>query len=244
MPVEEVAIPHEYSETGVGTQVLDLMAGATRYTDWLIERVSPAIGRRVMEIGAGSGTITSNLLDRELVVAVDVSPHLCEQLRAQFARHPNVRVVEQDLQGSTGGLEGLGIDSAVSINVFEHIEDDLAAMRSVFRILPPGGTFGLLVPAHPLLHGRFDRDIGHHRRYTKRDLRSKLEAAGFEIDRLRRSNPVGAIGWLVNFRLLGKGELSGVQLYDRAVRALAGFDRLVEPPFGLSLVALARKPAI
>jgi len=114
-------------------------------------------------------------------------------------------------------------------------------MKAVYALLEPGGTFTLLVPSHPLLFGRFDRDIGHHRRYTKRELRRKLEAGGFVVERIRRSNPVGALGWLVSVRLLGLRRLRGTGLFDRLVPAFAVLDR-VELPLGLSLVAVARKP--
>jgi len=136
-----------------------------------------------------------------------------------------------------GGL----FDSALSVNVFEHIDDDVAVMKAVFVLLAPGGTLNLLVPAHPLLMSPFDLSIGHHRRYTKRGLRQKLEAAGFTVERIRRSNPVGFVGWLVNNRLLGRRKLSAVGLYDRLVPVLARIDRMAEPPVGLSLIAVARK---
>ena len=122
------------------------------------------------------------------------------------------------------------------------IADDSAAMKAVYALLEPGGTFTLLVPNHPALLGRFDRDIGHHRRYTKGELRRKLEASGFVVERIRRSNPVGALGWLVNIRLLRQRRLRGASLFDRLVPALMVLDR-VEMPLGLSLIAVARKPS-
>lgn len=115
-------------------------------------------------------------------------------------------------------------------------------MKGVYALLEPGGSFTLLVPSHPALLGAFDRDIGHHRRYTKSELRRKLEASGFVVERIRRSNPVGALGWLVNVRLLGLRRLRGTGLFDRLVPALRLVDR-VELPVGLSLIAVARRPA-
>src|SRR2546423_600047 len=85
-------------------------------------------------------------------------------------------------------------------------------------------------------------EIGHPRRSTKAELRRKLEASGFTVERIRRSNPVGALGWLVNVRLLGLRRLRGAGLFDRLVPALRIVDRL-ELPLGLSLIAIARKPA-
>src|SRR2546423_8472425 len=106
-----------------------------------------------------------------------------------------------------------------------------------------GGPCAMGVPAHPTLRGPFPRPLAHHRRYTKRDLRGKLEAAGFEVEQIRYSNPLGAIGWLVNVRLLGRTELAGVGAFDRLVPLLAVVDGLLDWPFGLQVIAIPRKPA-
>jgi hypothetical protein len=63
------------------------------------------------------------------------------------------------------------------------------------------------------------------------------------VDSVRYSNPLGAFGWLVNVRLLRQRRLKAVRAYDRLVPLLTGLERMVSPPFGLSVVALAHRPA-
>jgi SAM-dependent methyltransferase len=225
-----------------GSSTLEVMEDARRYNRWIFDRVKKALGQRVLEIGCGTGTITRFLVDRELVVGVDVEAAYVRSSGERYRNYPNVIVRRHDLTESIEPLRLYRFDSAISVNVFEHIANDEAAMRAVNQLLEPGGSFTLLVPCHPALLGAFDRDIGHHRRYTKRELRRKLEANGFLVERIRRSNPVGALGWLVNVRLLGLRRLRGTSLFDRLVPALAALDA-VELPLGLSLIAVARKPA-
>lgn len=225
-----------------GASTLEVMEGAQRYNRWIYDRVREGIGQRVLEIGCGTGTITSFMVDRQLVVGIDVVDDYVQATTERFADRPNVVIRRHDLTESVEPLRGYRFDSAVSVNVFEHIGDDEAAMKGVYALLEPGGSFTLLVPSHPALLGAFDRDIGHHRRYTKSELRRKLEASGFVVERIRRSNPVGALGWLVNVRLLGLRRLRGTGLFDRLVPALRLVDR-VELPVGLSLIAVARRPA-
>jgi SAM-dependent methyltransferase len=225
-----------------GASTLEVMEGAQRYNRWIYDRVRDGIGQRVLEIGCGTGTITSFMADRQLVVGIDVNDEYIVSTRDRFSDRPNVVIRRHDLTESVEPLRGYRFDSAVSVNVFEHIASDEAAMKAVYTLLEPGGTFTLLVPCHPALLGAFDRDIGHHRRYTKGELRRKLEASGFAVERIRRSNPVGALGWLVNVRLLGLRRLRGTGLFDRLVPVLTLLDR-VELPVGLSLIAVARKPA-
>ncbi len=224
-----------------GASTLEVMEGAHRYNRWIFDRVRGGLGQRVLEIGCGTGTITSFMVDRQLVVGIDIVDDYIQSTSHRFDDRPNIVVRRHDLTESIDALRGYRFDSALSVNVFEHIANDEGAMKAVYALLEPGGTFTLLVPCHPALLGGFDRDIGHHRRYTKRELRRKLEASGFTVERIRRSNPVGALGWLVNVRLLGLRRLRGTGLFDRLVPAFALLDR-VELPLGLSVIAVARKP--
>ena len=224
-----------------GASTLEVMEGAHRYNRWIFDRVRGGLGQRVLEIGCGTGTITSFMVDRQLVVGIDVVDDYIRSTSHRFDDRPNIVVRRHDLTESIDALRGYRFDSALSVNVFEHIANDEGAMKAVYALLEPGGTFTLLVPCHPALLGGFDRDIGHHRRYTKRELRRKLEASGFTVERIRRSNPVGALGWLINVRLLGLRRLRGTGLFDRLVPAFALLDR-VELPLGLSVIAVARKP--
>lgn len=223
-----------------GALTLDDLADARRYNRWTFDRVRSALGRRVLEIGCGTGTITAYLSDRELVVGIDVVADYVRSTRERFRTSPNVVIKQQDLTQSTAGLREYGFDSALAVNVFEHIGDDEAAMRAVWQLLPPGGTLTLLVPSHPWLLADFDRAIGHYRRYTKRELQRKLERSGFRVERIRRSNPIGALAWLALIRCLGFRRLGGLGINERLVPLFRHLDR-VEFPLGLSLIAVGRK---
>jgi SAM-dependent methyltransferase len=238
-------IPHAnaiaYSTDAVGTDTLDQLDGTDAYNEWLFERVASAVGSRVLELGTGTGTMTRFLLDRDLLVGIDVVDRFVTDLQARFGNHSGAIFLRHDISKSADGLERYSFDSAVSFNVLEHIKDDEAALRNVHRVLSPGGTLGLVVPAHPFLRGRFDDLIGHRRRYTVREMEEKLRRAGFTVERAVYSNPVGALGWLVHIKLLGRPRLGGVRLFDAMVPLMARAERVVRPPFGLSVVAIARK---
>ncbi len=230
-----------YAAAAAGTRTLEILQSADRYNKWLLDRVSDAVGSRVLEIGSGSGTMTRLLPDGELLVGIDVVEAFVTNLRQRFADRPNATFLCHDISASIGDLGSYRFDSAVSFNVLEHIEDDFSALCNLYQVLEPGGTIGLVVPAHPCLHGRFDDLIGHRRRYTVGDVQAKLERAGFTMERLAYSNPIGALGWLVEVKVLGRPQLGATGLFDRMVPALAALERSAPPPFGLSVVAVARK---
>ena len=131
----------------------------------------------------------------------------------------------------------------MALNVLEHIADDVAGLRGASRLVRPGGAVVLVVPAFSVAMSRFDREIGHYRRYTERTLRRALEDAGLAVAELRYLNAPGLLAWIAGMRLLRMAPREGVVLraWDRVVvpptRAL---ERRWRPPFGQSLLAVGR----
>ncbi len=223
------------------------MEGATRYFRWQHDRMASHIGRRVLEIGCGVGGFTRTLLGRERVVSVDLESELIEGLRERLASSPEWHGVVADLTDPRfpEQVAGHDLDSLTALNVIEHIEDDAAALASLRRVLPEGGTAAVLVPAHAALYGAFDAAVGHHRRYTAGELRLKLREAGFAVDECFYFNAVGAVGWWVNYRLLrskrvNRGTVAQVGVFDRwVVPVVRRLEALRTPPFGISVIGLA-----
>jgi SAM-dependent methyltransferase len=220
------------------------MAGARAYNAWLLDRARPYLGRRVLDVGAGLGTVTEMLAQgRELVVALEPDPEFVQLLRERFAAVDNVRVVDADVTALGGDSLPGDFDSAVCLNVLEHLPDDVGVLRTLRQQVRPGGRLLLLVPAHPFLFGSLDRALGHERRYSERSLRALLEQAGLAVETLRHVNAVGAIGWLVSARVLKREQIpaASLRVYDLLVPLLRGLDR-IELPIGLSLWAVTRRP--
>jgi 2-polyprenyl-3-methyl-5-hydroxy-6-metoxy-1,4-benzoquinol methylase len=247
-------IPHALTRQGTVASItaadaeladtLDNLDGADNYTDWIFEQVEPHLGKEVLEVGAGHGTLTGLLsMSSSRVVATDVSERCAGILRTRFADDPRVTV----LRGGTAEVAGLPpFDAAVLINVLEHIEDDEGALRDLLTALKPGGRLILWVPAFEILYSDFDQKIGHHRRYRMAELRARLSSAGYEVTDIRYINSVGALAWLIAARLLHRVPTGGrsVKLYDSyVVPVLRQVEGRWGTPFGQSLFAVATRPA-
>ena len=216
------------------------IADARHYNAWIFDRARPHLGSRVLDAGAGIGTFTALAVDAGASVTA-AEPEFAAALRERFAGDPRVEVVE----AAAESLDAAGeFDSIVCFNVLEHVEADEIALRRFHALLRPGGRLLLLVPAHGVLFGGYDRAAGHLRRYDAAQLRALLERTGFVVDELRHVNPVGGLGWLVRVRLRSGQEWpsSSFRTFDRLVPLLRPLDRL-RLPFGLSLWAVARRPS-
>jgi SAM-dependent methyltransferase len=226
-----------------GYRTLQVMEQAPRYAEWLAGLMRPHLGRRVLEVGAGIGTITRHLLDRELIVPLDVEPRYVRQLENAFRGVPHVRPLCADAGAlDVEALRRERFDTVILSNVLEHLSDDLGALHSFRSLLQPGGRVVLVVPAIQAIYGTLDREVGHHRRYGRRRLEALVREAGFGVDALRAVNLLGVAGWAVNGRLLRRRRVPPVQLrlYDRLAPVLAALEHRFAPPIGLSLFCVGR----
>lgn len=142
-------------------------------------------------------------------------------------------------------LKNKGFDTIVCFNVLEHIERDDLALENFYEILPKGGVLLVVVPAFDFLFGSMDKYGGHFRRYSVKTLRQKLEKAGFCIEKVRFQNVLGIVGWFLGGKI-AKKKLVPEKLFvifDKFVPFLFEIERLFGPPFGLSILCVAKKLA-
>jgi SAM-dependent methyltransferase len=229
---------------------LDAMARARNYYRWILSAWRPHLGRVVVEFGAGIGTFSARLLEEPRVdrlFLVEPAPALHGRLATRFRDIDRVRVIPGILHDAADALTSVEVDSIVSVNVLEHIHDDVGTLRAAHDILRPGGRLFIFVPAFQFLYGSLDRAFGHVRRYTKRSLVALLESQGYEIVASRYMNLLGTVSWLMAGRVLRRHTLApeAVALADRTLIPLsAGLERWFRPPFGQNVMVIARKPGV
>ena len=135
----------------------------------------------VLDIGCGAGDLSYTLSRAGFrVTGIDFSDAAIEACKLRFAD----AVADDRLSFRKDDLYNVNekFDVIVMMEVLEHIEDDLSAMQAVHRLLAPGGTVLLSVPANSHWYGPYDRYVGHIRRYNRDDLESVFVDAGFELE--------------------------------------------------------------
>lgn len=224
-----------------GHVTLESLAGAPAISRWMLEPFKPYLGSRVFEAGCGAGNITQHLIDRERLVVMDIDPNHVEVIRSRFDHMENVDVRVGDLTDpEVYGTLPDDMDSVICMNVLEHLDAPDVAVAGFADVLRPGGHVLILVPAHDWLFSAADEALGHHKRYSKRDLAGLLEGAGLEVVSVGEFNRLGVLGWAINKSLqrtnIGRLQAKVFALLLPLARLL---ERIPMLP-GLSWIAVAR----
>lgn len=215
---------------------------ARNYRAALIKEFRAHIRGRVLEVGAGIGQITDALLhipEIDHLTSIEPDPQFCAALRARLPQHNLIEGTITDLHSREAW------NAILSVNVLEHIENDVEELMAYRDLLHPAqGTLCLFVPARQEIYAPIDRDFGHFRRYNRSELVLKLRSAGFGQIQIRYYNFVGYFLWWMNFCALKRRtfDVSSVRLFDRVIFPVVhGFEtRVLHPPIGQSLMVTAK----
>jgi ubiquinone/menaquinone biosynthesis C-methylase UbiE len=132
----------------------------------------PVAGRRILDVGCGSGFNLQLLRTWGEVVGIDQSPAAVESAHRYGPADVGSALVLPHPDASQ--------DLVTAWDVLEHLPDDAAALREWARVLKPGGYLAISVPAYQWLFSPHDRELAHYRRYSRPELINKLNRAGFQ----------------------------------------------------------------
>lgn len=223
---------------------LDLFSRARNWKAYWSREIRPYVAGRILEVGGGIGANLAFLLDDTVqsVWVIEPDPDLLARLRG--APGPELPEKARLIAGTLSTLEpGHLFDAVLYLDVLEHIEDHRGELERAGRILAPGGRLIVLAPAHSFLFSPFDRQIGHHRRYSRQSL-AALQPPGLHLVLLRYLDSAGLLASLANKVLLRQALPTPAQIgvWDRF---LVPVSRLLDPLLGYrvgkSVLAVWRK---
>jgi 2-polyprenyl-3-methyl-5-hydroxy-6-metoxy-1,4-benzoquinol methylase len=228
---------------------LERLGTADRFFSWVLEEFQPHLDGRVLEVGAGTGTITRRLVESDPdleIVAVEPAANVFEDLASYAALTPRVTARRETLREYVAVADE-PFDAVVYLNVLEHIGQDEEELRLANRVLRPDGMLLVFGPALEWLYAELDYKAGHYRRYRVPELRAMVQAAGFEVVSLRYFDALGVLPYLVAYRLLRRPAISGSTMwgYDRLLVPVSRqLQRVLRrPPLGKNVILVARKCA-
>jgi glycosyltransferase involved in cell wall biosynthesis/phospholipid N-methyltransferase len=228
-----------------GSHTLNRLSRAPRFNAWMGDVVRPHCGQRVLEIGAGTGNLTRELVPRELYYASDINPLYLDSLRGLTHSRPYLNVALTDVtKAETFPQVPGGFDTVVCLNVIEHVEDDRGALENIRRVLAANGRAVILVPHGPQIHGTLDEVLGHRRRYTPESLQQLAEQSGFSVRQTVLFNRTGWPAWWLNGKVLkrktfGLGQIVALNTLTPVFRRID--ERLPFPPLSIIAILEPRK---
>jgi SAM-dependent methyltransferase len=229
---------------------LEFMEFAVNYRRWILDRLRPYLGHRIVEVGGGTGAFSQLLLGThpEALTVLEPSTNMFPVLAQRLAAIDpggSARAQQCTLdQALMRFPEISNADSILYINVLEHIEDDEQELRTVYSALAPAGRVLIFSPAMRWLMGKVDRQMGHFRRYHRDELTRKCLSAGFQIRVATYVDLLGVLPWWVRYCLLKSNRMEdkSVRLYDRCVVPLARvLESAITPPCGKNVLVIAEK---
>jgi SAM-dependent methyltransferase len=214
----------------------------------------------IVDVGCSTGYVLEDLHRAHpaaTLVGVDL---VSSGLEKAHENVPSARLIRADVCRLP--IADASVDAVVSANVLEHVPDDVAALREIWRILRPGARGVLVIPAGPGMYDYYDRFLGHERRYGAGELAGKARGAGLEVlDEIHLGSLLFPAFWLVKkHNRLRHDHLRGAELEARvaadidrtrdsragrlACRAEAALlERGVKLPFGIRGLVAVRRPA-
>ncbi|MFH1618896.1 MAG: class I SAM-dependent methyltransferase [bacterium] len=224
-------------------EALRMLALTRNYNKWIYETFKDFLaGKNVLEVGCGIGNLSQYFLKScSRLIGIDNSSFFTQHLKID---HPEIEAYNFDItDDKVTSLSDKKTEVVIAINVLEHIKDDDKALQNMHKLLQPDGRLLLFVPALGWLFGTLDENVGHCRRYGKKDLRDKVERNGFAVDEIFFSNFFGIFGWFINGKIFKRKSFPIMQpiLFDKFVPFLSKLEGYFRPGIGMNLIVIARK---
>ena len=210
------------------------------FRKYQFDLIKEFVSGNVAEIGPGNGIILELYLDHcDKLDLFEPDKNLFSKLSYKFSNHKKITVINDELNTSSNIY-----DVILYLDVLEHIEDYEKEILKAHNALKKGGYLLINVPAFQFLYSDFDKDVGHFRRYSKKDITNLCSNYNLEINRLKYYD---SIGFFLSF--LSKMTRSNykknfekkIKIWDSLIPFSRILDKIFISYFGKSLLIVIKK---
>ncbi len=192
-----------------GKELLRIMQNAANYNNFIVSLILKSLNnksQKILDFGSGYGYF-AELLRKKGVLNIK-----CVEIDDELSEH--CKNLDFEVFNNLNQIEDNSFDFMYTLNVLEHIEKDEEVLILLRNKLKKGGKLFIYVPAFQALYSSFDKNIGHYKRYNKKDLAEFLLNNGFEIQSAKYFDSCGFILALL-YKFLNKknGQISSAQIF-------------------------------
>lgn len=208
-------------------------------------QIKEHIGRRVIELSSGKGKISRFLLGREMLILTDPEEKNIRTLKSKFYQTKRLLIMKYDIsQPPPEIFIERKLDTVISVNTLEKIEDDERAIKNISKIITEGGKAIIHSHYDPKIFGKLDSMLKHKRRYSQEELEKKLEKQGFKIEGVKFFGKTLKQIWYLTNKVLEYG-LPNFTSYLKILSPIIYFIAMNEEKHqiedGLGITIVARK---
>ena len=220
--------------------VLEYFDLAQNYRNYQLSLIKKYLGKKILEVGPGRGEIIENFVsnNENQICLADIDKDLCNFLKDKF-KNDNVRIINSDITDINEKFETI-----LYMDVVEHIEDDKREIKNAIKKLETNGYLINIVPAFQFLYSSFDKEVGHFRRYTKKDFIKFALDNKVEIVDLKYFDTIGFLILVLNKLLKIKGDKNakfGIALWNFLIPISRILDKFFFHSFGKSMICVYKK---
>ncbi len=221
-----------------------------RYSLWMYHSFENYVGKRVLDIGTGTGNLVSFYADKcDKVITTDIFPDQVSYATERFKDLKNIECMMFDIcKDDINIFKKYNLDTITCINVLEHLEDDFEVLKRAKDIIVENGKVIILVPSFSWLYGTLDKSCGHYRRYDKKILLKMARELNFTVIKDNYFNLFGIIPWYLKGKVFKKEKtfsetLNEVnsKIYNIASVILEPLEKTLKIPFGMSEIIILQK---
>ena len=210
------------------------------FRKYQFDLIKEFISGKVAEIGPGNGIFLEYYLDRcDKLDLFEPDKNLFSKLNYKFSNHEKINIINDEFNITTNIY-----DVILYLDVLEHIENYEKEILKAHNALKEGGHLVINVPAFQFLYSDFDKDVGHFKRYSKKDITDLVLKNNLKITRL---NYYDTIGFLLSFlsKMISsnykKNFEKKIKIWNSLIPASRILDKIFISSFGKSLLIVIKK---
>lgn len=221
-----------------------LLERADLYNRSIYNEIKPFLRGDILEVGCGIGNLTKWLIKSNKITVADKREDYLKIIRNKFATNSNLlKSIIWDIRREYPSDINHLFDTIICSNVLEHIEEDELVLKRFYNLLAEDGRIIVIVPALKIIYNRLDQELGHLRRYSRKELYLKFKGSRFKICKIKYFNLFGILGWFLNGKILKRNIIPGRQLYifNNLFPILLKIEKIFPNILGQSLIAVGEK---